>query len=152
MAGWSDNFFTVLERGLVVVLVMLILKLMRNAEIEWGLIDFILFLQHDHLIFLFLFLLLDLLILLGLIQCLNDVLALASFFLTILQVVSEFPFHYYVVLRVCALDELVDTEEIQHEFEWLSISLKVLLCSYKRHFLTELEPDKNQRKKDSGQD
>jgi hypothetical protein len=67
-------------------------------------------------------------------------------------VVSEFPFHYYVVFRVCALDQLVDTEEIQHELEWLGVSLKVLLDRYKRHFLTKLEPDKNQRKKDPGHD
>jgi hypothetical protein len=46
---------------------------------------------------------------------------------TYCKMVSQFPFHYDTVLWVCALDELIDTEEIDHEFKRLGVPLKVLL-------------------------
>ena len=55
-----------------------------------------------------------------------------------------------MVLWVCALYELIDTEDIDHEFERLSVPRKVLLSSNKSHFLSELEPDKGNCKNDAG--
>lgn len=97
--------------------------------------------------FLFLFLLLDLSVLLSLVHRLNYLQALTVFPLTILQVIPQFPFQDYVILRVTALDELVDPIEVDHEVEGLGIPRKVLLHRNKRHLLTELEPDKNKREK-----
>lgn len=65
--------------------------------------------------------------------------------------VSQFAFHYYFILGVWTLDELVDTEEVDHKLKRLSIPQKVLLDCNKRHFLSELEPDKYQSEKDAGQ-